>query len=88
MNIDHSTHPSILFMPLFSSDSGSESNSDGTEDDHVTSTVADEGVPVPPEIETTAETSKSWLYRKSRTPSPSEEDIKIKKRYCTSIQVT
>ncbi len=42
-------------------------------DDHVTSTVVDEEEPpLPPELE--HEANKSWLYRRSRTPSPVREE--------------
>ena len=64
---------------LCRSESESEEGSSGTEDDHdVTSTVPDDlATPLPPELE--HETTKSWLYRRSRTPSPIREERKKNK---------
>ncbi|XP_064401238.1 peptidyl-prolyl cis-trans isomerase G-like [Halichondria panicea] len=57
------------------SDSDSEESSVLSGDDHVTSTMVDEEEPpLPPELED--EANKSWLYRRSRTPSPVREERK------------
>ena len=58
-----------------SEESDSNAESEQENEEPVSSTV-DPGVELPSEIDTT---SKSWLYRRSRTPSPKKEDEEKKK---------
>ncbi len=66
----------LLYVNVFPrSDSDSEESSVLSGDDHVTSTMVDEEEPpLPPELED--EANKSWLYQRSRTPSPVREERK------------
>ena len=90
-------HSFCYYCPYFSSESEESDSSTESEQENeepVSSTV-DPGVEVPSEIDTT---SKSWLYRRSRTPSPKkeeqEEEKKKKKRkrlvpfFCMSFSFT
>ena len=65
---------SILHKLRFSSESeesDSSSESEQENEERVSSTYVDPGVKVPAEIDSS---SRSWLYRRSRTPSPKEGD--------------
>ena len=69
----------MLYM--FSSESESDSSAESEQEngEPVSSTFVDPGVEVPPEIDSSS-APKSWLFRRSRTPSPKKEDGEEKKK--------
>ena len=65
------------FSPESESDSSAESEQENGEP--VSSTFMDPGVEIPPEIDSSS-APKSWLFRRSRTPSPKVDNDKEKKK--------
>lgn len=78
MNGLFSTLYTVHFSPE-SEESDSSVESEQENEEPVSSTIVDPGIELPPEIDTSS-TTKSWLYRRSRTPSPKEGDDKTKKQ--------
>ena len=61
-----------MYIPC-SSESDSSAESERENGEPVSSTIVDPGVEIPPEIDSST-ASRSWLYRRSQTPSPKDSD--------------